>query len=69
MRGRSDVRVIFSPHTVEPQFLRDMASMVWAAQYGVAQAIWAAQFQVGRAMLSAQLTVLDAVCRATASPY
>jgi hypothetical protein len=61
----SEIRIIFSPHTAEPQFLREVTVAMVSAQIVVAQAMWMAQLHVLRTMMTAQFTVLDTVYRAS----
>ncbi len=71
-----EVRIIFSPMTADPAYLRDIAATVAMAHWQFAQmalqAGFTAQMQllesVGQAMLTAQLTVLDIARQAAVRP-
>jgi hypothetical protein len=64
----SDIRIIFSPHTADPRFLREVAAAALDAQMAVAEVVVDAQIQILRAMLTAQFTFWDSVLRASLRP-
>ena len=63
-----DMKITFSPHTVDPRFVDTVLTAAAEAQRNMAMAMLEAQIQMLRATLAAQLTFAQSVWQASLPP-